>query len=219
MSAPNRRVIPGQPSRADRGTLEREVIAALDQFEDPSRLSEDRRASDRRLRRAGTNRARRAIKAEHYAERSLFERVADGLTAFASSTPFLILHIVWFSTWIAWNAGLLGYAPFDPFPFGLLTMVVSLEAIFLSIFVLMAQSRESRIAELREEITLQVNLRMEEEVTKTLQLVAGLYARLGYQIGDDAELRTMLQPLDAEEIERELTEQIHDCRNSIMKPR
>ena len=105
-----------------------------------------------------------------------------------------------------------GIRPFDPFPFGLLTMIVSLEAIFLTIFVLMAQSRESAVEELREEVTLQVILRMEEEVTKTLQLVAGLYARMGHQVGVDAELREMLGPLDADRIEKDLIDQIQDAR-------
>jgi len=179
----------------------------------------DRRANardvqyDRRQRRVGTNRARRAIKAEHFADRSPIERVADALTGFAGSTPFLVLHVLWFLVWIPWNVGWFGLPQFDPFPFGLLTMIVSLEAIFLSIFVLMAQKRESAIAELREEITLQVNLRMEEEVTKTLQLVAGLYTRMGHRLGDDPDLRDMLQPLDAHEIERDLTEQIRECTN------
>ena len=91
----------------------------------------------------------------------------------------------------------------------MLTTIVSLEAIFLSIFVLMTQSRESRIGELREELTLQVNLRMEEEITKTLHLVAGLYSRLGLQLADDPELRTMLEPLDPKKIESDLTEQIN----------
>ena len=87
-------------------------------------------------------------------------------------------------------------------------MIVSLEAIFLSIFVLMAQKRESAIAELREEMSLQVGLRLEEEVTKTLQLVAGLYTRMGHKMAEDPELHIMLQPLDVEAIERELMLQI-----------
>ena len=164
--------------------------------------------TDRRLRRTNTNRAFRAIKAEHAADLTSIERTAERLTLWASSTPMLVMHVVWFALWISWNTGLLGLHPFDPYPFGLLTMVVSLEAIFLSIFVLMSQGREAAIAELREELALQVNLRMEEEVTKTLQLVAGLYTRLGQKIGDDAELREMLQPLDAKRIEQELLEQI-----------
>jgi len=75
--------------------------------------------------------------------------------------------------------------------------------------VLMSQSRESKIGELREELTLQVNLRIEEEVTKTLHLVAGLYTRLGHTMGEDPELQEMLKPLDPEKMEREVTDQIH----------
>ena len=123
-----------------------------------------------------------------------------------------MFHVVWFAGWILANTGALGIRPFDPFPFGLLTLIVSLEAIFLSIFVLMAQSRESTVAELREEVSLQVVLRMEEEVTKTLQLVAGLYTRLGQQVSEDPELREMLGPLDADEIERDLVDQIKAAR-------
>ena len=154
------------------------------------------------------NRAFGAIKAQYGAERSLIEGFSDALNEVASSTPFLVIHVIWFLIWIPWNLGLFPFRPFDPFPFGLLTMVVSLEAIFLTIFVLMAQKRESAIAELREELMLQVNLRMEEEVTKTLQLVSGLYTRLGHVMAEDEELGDMLQPLDITSIERELTEQI-----------
>jgi uncharacterized membrane protein len=163
---------------------------------------------DRRQRREGTSRAVRALKAHHAERLPLVERLAHRLTAVASSTPFLVLHVAWFATWILWNTGESRTRVFDPFPFGLLTMIVSLEAIFLSIFVLLSQRRESAIAELREEVTLAVNLRMEDEVTKVLQLVAGLYTRLGVPIAEDAELLDMLQPLDAEAIEAELTEQI-----------
>ena len=164
--------------------------------------------SDRRTRAVATRRAHRALKAQRAAERSRLEVVADELTRRAASAGFLLLHAGWFAVWILWNVGALGLRPFDPYPFGLLTMIVSLEAIFLAIFVLMSQSRESSIAELREEITLQVLLRSEEEVTKTLQLVAGLYGRLGKQIGEDPELQEMLRPLDAERIERDLVTQI-----------
>jgi uncharacterized membrane protein len=178
-------------------------------------VREDDRENDRRehspSRRVGTTRARRSLAAEHAAQRSAIERIADRLTRVASSTPFLVLHVVWFVAWMLVNTGYLGLRPFDPFPFGLLTMVVSLEAIFLSIFVLMAQSRESGVAELREEVSLQVVLRMEEEVTKTLQLVAGLYSRLGYRVGVDAELQEMLGPLDPDKIEKELIEQIREA--------
>ena len=167
---------------------------------------------DRRRRRVVVNRAFGAIKAQHAAERTWMETLAERLNSAASSTPFLATHLIWFAVWILWNVGLIGLEPFDPFPFGLLTMIVSLEAIFLSIFVLMSQKRDSSIAELREEMSLQVSLRLEEEVTKTLQLVAGLYTRLGHKVGEDPELHEMLQPLDIARIERELVLQIATAR-------
>jgi uncharacterized membrane protein len=163
---------------------------------------------DRRQRRVVANKAFRAIKAQHSAQRTFLGRIADRLNDFASSTPFLLLHVLWFSVWIGWNTGNLGLDPFDPYPFGFLTLVVSLEAIFLSIFVLMAQKREAAIAELREEMSLQVLLRLEQEMTKTLQLVAGLYTRMGHKMGEDPELQEMLQPLDIKGMEQELMLQI-----------
>ncbi len=165
--------------------------------------------TDRRLRRsAGINTAFRAIKAQHASNRSPMEVMADRMIGFASGTAFLVIHAIFFIAWIWWIMPISGLPNFDPYPFGMLTMCVSLEAIFLSIFVLMTQSRESRIGELREELTLQVNLRMEEEITKTLHLVAGLYSRLGLQLADDPELKAMLEPLDPKRMEADLAEQI-----------
>lgn len=172
------------------------------------RADELDRSAERRRRRTVANVAFGAIKAQHAKHRSKLERFVDRLNSIASSTPFLVAHAIWFGVWITWNTGLLGFRPFDPYPFGLLTMIVSLEAIFLSIFVLMAQQRESAIAELREELGLQVSLRVEQEVTKTLQLVAGLYTRMGHRVSDDPELVHMLQPLDVRGIEKNLLEQI-----------
>jgi uncharacterized membrane protein len=164
---------------------------------------------ERRMRRStGINTAFRAIKAEHASNRSPMEVLADRMIGVASATPFLVIHAFLFIAWIYWNVPFSGLPKFDPYPYGMLTLVVSLEAIFLSIFVLMTQSRESRIGELREELTLQVNLRMEEEITKTLHLVAGLYARMNLTLADDPELRAMLEPLDPKKMEADLAEQI-----------
>jgi len=179
---------------------------------DDSILDDQQRAvpiEERRLRRsAKINTAFQAIKAQHSANRSGMEILADRLISVASDSAFLIIHAILFVIWIFWNSAPVGLPRFDPYPYGMLTTIVSLEAIFLSIFVLMTQGRESRIGELREELTLQVNLRMEEEVTKTLHLVAGLYSRLNLQLADDPELRAMLEPLDPKRIEEDLAEQI-----------
>ncbi|MDB4887758.1 MAG: hypothetical protein JWN79_3196 [Gemmatimonadetes bacterium] len=167
--------------------------------------------AERRKRRYVANLAFGAIKAQHAAHRTRLERWVDGLNEIASSTAFLVAHGVGFALWLLWNTGRLGLTPIDPYPFGLMTTIVSLEAIFLSIFVLMSQQRESAIAELREELGLQVSLRVEQEVTKTLQLVAGLYTRLGHRVSDDPELLHMLQPLDVRAIERDLLAQIESA--------
>jgi uncharacterized membrane protein len=169
---------------------------------------------ERRKRRYVANLAFGAIKAQHSANRTRLERFVDALNLVASSTWFLVVHFIAFAVWLLWNTGRLGIKPVDPFPYGLMTTIVSLEAIFLSIFVLMAQQRESAIAELREELGLQVNLRVEQEVTKTLQLVAGLYTRLGHRVSDDPELAHMLQPLDVKAIERDLLAQIEAATSS-----
>ena len=163
---------------------------------------------ERRKRRYVANLAFGAIKAQHSANRTRLERFVDTLNYVASSVGFLVAHAIAFAFWLLWNTGQLGLEPVDPYPFGLMTTIVSLEAIFLSIFVLMAQQRESAIAELREELGLQVSLRVEQEVTKTLQLVAGLYTRLGHRVSDDPELAAMLEPLDVKAIERDLLAQI-----------
>lgn len=167
---------------------------------------------DRRsLRRSSrTHSVFKAVKAEHSGEQTRMQLMADTLTSVASSTGFFVFHVIAFGAWLLWNSPIFPTPKFDPFPYGLLTMIVSLEAIFLSLFVLMSQGRESRIGELREELTLQVNLRVEEEVTKTLHLVAGLYTRMGHTLGNDPELREMLQPLDPKKLENEVTEQIKE---------
>ncbi|MCW3035869.1 MAG: hypothetical protein JWM17_1181 [Actinobacteria bacterium] len=89
-------------------------------------------------------------------------RLTDGITNFAGSMSFVYLHTVWFSVWILINLGLLGAAvAFDRFPFGLLTMIVSLEAIFLSTFVMISQNRQASRADIRSELDFENNVRGE----------------------------------------------------------
>jgi len=83
------------------------------------------------------------------------DRVADSITAFSGSMLFVYVHIVWFTAWIVLNVTI---ARFDPFPFGLLTLIVSLEAIFLSTFVLLSQNREASRSDLRSEIDFETNV-------------------------------------------------------------
>ncbi|MEU1479401.1 DUF1003 domain-containing protein [Streptomyces sp. NPDC001668] len=90
------------------------------------------------------------------------DRVADAITSFAGTMRFVYLHALWFTAWIALNEGALGKAGiFDPYPFGLLTMIVSLEAIFLSTFVMVSQNRQALRENVRADLDFETNLRSE----------------------------------------------------------
>jgi uncharacterized membrane protein len=90
------------------------------------------------------------------------DRAADKVTAFAGSLSFVYLHSVWFGIWVVLNVGFIGASlEFDKFPFGLLTMIVSLEAIFLSTFVMVSQNRQAMHAEVRSRLDFEANLRSE----------------------------------------------------------
>jgi uncharacterized membrane protein len=101
-------------------------------------------------------------------------RIADAITTFSGSMAFVYIHAIWFGFWILLNVGLIHVpriSEFDPFPFGLLTLIVSLEAIFLSTFVLISQNRLAQASERRAELDLQVNLLAEQKATKVLEML------------------------------------------------
>ncbi len=150
-----------------------------------------------------------SVKARANVKRTLSERLADEMTAGFGSMLFLIANCVWFAAWIAVNTGLIhGLPEFDPFPFGLLTMIVSLEAIILAIVVLISQNRAARIADLREEVALQVEEISEREVTKLLELMVQLLRKEGVDVGKDDELRAMLQATDTEQLAKRLEQEV-----------
>jgi uncharacterized membrane protein len=135
------------------------------------------------------------IKKEAHRQEKLSERIADLFTRFSGSMPFVFFHVAWFAVWIMWNTGLMpGLQPFDPFPFGFLTMIVSLEAIFLSTFVLISQNREQKVNSIRDEIGTQINLYQEQELTHVLRIVHRIEQHLGLQ-DDDEECVTALENL------------------------
>jgi uncharacterized membrane protein len=108
------------------------------------------------------------------AGRTLQDRLAAAMTSFSGSMAFVYIHAVWFGLWFLLNMGILRIpyvTQFDPYPFGLLTLVVSLEAIFLSTFVLIAQNNLSALSERRAELDLHVNLLAEQKTAKVLELL------------------------------------------------
>jgi uncharacterized membrane protein len=141
-------------------------------------------------------------------DRTISEKIADTMTARFGSMTFLTLNALWFLSWILINTGYIpNISPFDPFPFGLLTMVVSLEAIFLAIIVLISQNRGAKIDDLREEVGLQITTIAEEEITKMMELQILLLKKQGIDVSSDSELAQMIEPIDSEAIEEKLKKQ------------
>jgi uncharacterized membrane protein len=133
-------------------------------------------------------------------ERTLSERIAEGIATFTGSMLFIWLHVVWFTLWIAFNIPWLDFQPIDPFPFTLLTMIVSLEAIFLSAFILMSENRQGRLADRRARVNLQVDTIAEREITKLMELVADIHAHLKIRRPVDLELDNMRKATNIEHL-------------------
>jgi hypothetical protein len=142
---------------------------------------------------------RRILKAVKRAE----DVTADRITSFAGSLKFVYIHAAWFAVWIALNVGLIGSGvAFDKFPFGFLTMIVSLEAIFLATFVMVSQNRQAERADIRSQLDFETNLRSEiwsvhighalgidpahvEEVVA--RAIEGSRSQLGSSVGADSQ--------------------------------
>ncbi len=158
----------------------------------------------------------KSFEAKSLRGRSFLTQIADDLTSICGSTPFLIAHVIIFAVWIVINLGYVSeIKPFDPYPFGFLTMVVSLEAIFLSIFVLVSQNRSSYISTLRDEVHLGVNLIAEEEITKILEVLADIKKELGIKKADP-QLERMLERIDTGYIERSIMGQMERANKSLV---
>ncbi|MEN9560850.1 MAG: hypothetical protein RIQ56_123 [Candidatus Parcubacteria bacterium] len=138
-------------------------------------------------------------------QRDWTDDLAEFLTHKFGTISFLILNFGLFVVWIAANTGLFGSFTFDPFPFGFLTMAVSLEAIFLSIVVLISQNRQSRIADIRQQMDFEIDVRSEEEITKILAILDELRKAAGIKKADP-ELEKMKTSLNLEEIQKKAEE-------------
>lgn len=146
------------------------------------------------------------LEAEAARNRSTSDRIADSIAGFAGTVLFVLLHLVWFCIWATVNAGLVpGIPAFDPYPFQLLCMLVSLEGVLLSTFVLIKQNRMSSRADERAHLDLQVGLLAEQEVTKLIQMVTRLSQHLAVPEVVDEEAREFGQTTAV----RALAEQLH----------
>jgi uncharacterized membrane protein len=137
-------------------------------------------------------------------ERHVQDRLADDITSLSGSMLFVYLHILWFGAWLLVNTGYMGVKPFDPFPYGLLTMMVSLEAIFLATFVLISQNRFSDAADRRAELDLQIGLLAEHEITRVLQMLDAIQDKLGIENDVDSELADLEMETKPEDVLAEI---------------
>ncbi|MFL6289559.1 MAG: DUF1003 domain-containing protein [Thermoanaerobaculia bacterium] len=149
---------------------------------------------------------------EEIEKRSRGERVSDVFTRFMGSMTFVVLHLVWLAVWFLWNLGAFGLEPFDPFPFGILTLIVSTEGVILAIFVLISQNRMSRLANQRAHLNLQISLLAEQETTKILQRLRTIADHLEIRgTEEDKEIERLSQSTHlevlAEELKRSLPEE------------
>lgn len=155
------------------------------------------------------------MRAEAERKKGFQERLADALTIFSGSMVFVYVHAIWFGFWILFNVGWLGGKPFDPFPFSLLTLIVSLEAIFLSTFVLISQNHAGAIADKRADLDLQINLLSEHEVTRLLRLVDAVADHLGVDVEKKPDHEELKKDVVAKQVLEEI--ETREDREGIKK--
>jgi uncharacterized membrane protein len=142
--------------------------------------------------------------------RSLAERISDALTKAVGSFASILLHALWFSAWILINTGLIPWLRlFDPFPFGVLTLIVSTEGVLLAITILISQNRMIRQADRRAHLDLQISLLAEQETTLVLRNLQRISRQLGIpEDSPDTEATKLIERTDIPEMMRNLEEQL-----------
>lgn len=151
------------------------------------------------------------IEEQQRARRTIGEKISEVIAAFCGSMVFVYVHIVWYVGWILVNS-VFTFAQFDPFPYTFLTLVVSLEAIFLSTFILISQNHETRLTERRNHLDLQINMLAEQENTKMLELLRRIATKVGVS-DNDPETAALLEPMDPQR----LVEQIMSAADDDLK--
>jgi uncharacterized membrane protein len=133
--------------------------------------------------------------------RTVSDRIADAVTAFAGSMWCVYAHAFAFGGWIVVNRGWVpGVKPFDPFPFVMLAMIASVEAIFLSTFILISQNRMQRLADQRAELDLQISLLTEHELTRAVQLIDAVAERVGAPRPPEREMEEIKKDVNPQKV-------------------
>ncbi len=139
-----------------------------------------------------------ALEDAEHAKATFSDRLADAITAFSGSLLFVMITVVLVGSWVVFNLRVSPGERIDPFPFQLLTLVLSVEAIFLAIFILMSQNRAARISEKRSQLDLQLNLLSEQENTKMLSILAQIAKAVRAEITEGPEVRVLAEATETE---------------------
>lgn len=149
--------------------------------------------------------------------RTFGEKVSEAIAMFCGSMVFVYVHIVWFGGWIIVNSMIPVYQ-FDPFPYTFLTLVVSLEAIFLSTFILISQNHETKLTERRNHLDLQVNMLAEQENTKMLEILQAIAEKVGVSASDEA-MQALLEPMEPEKLVEQIMSAMPGENPKEVKPK
>jgi uncharacterized membrane protein len=142
-------------------------------------------------------------------ERSRTDRFAEAIAKFCGSMTFVWVHVVWFGFWIVINV-VPGVPHIDPFPFTFLTLVVSLEAIFLSTFILISQNHDAKISERRNHLDLQINLLSEQENTHMLMMLRAIAEKVGASISGDDQVQVLTEETKPQRLVKQIKEREED---------
>ena len=149
--------------------------------------------------------AMRRLEEAALARRTGADRIASAIAGFCGSMTFVWIHVAIFTAWLGYNV-LPVFKPFDPYPFTFLTLVVSLEAIFLSTFILISQNYDMRISERRNQLDLQINLLAEQENTLMLQMLDRIARKVGAHVADDGQIKALEEATRPEALVEQIEE-------------
>ena len=162
--------------------------------------------------------AMRRLEEAQLAQRTWADRVAAAIGQFCGSMTLVWVHVGIFGAYILFNT-LPGFAHFDPYPFTFLTLMVSLEAIFLSTFILISQNYELRMTGRRNQLDLQINLLAEQENTKMLQMLQQIAKKVGAHVDDDPQIRALEEATRPDSLLRQIEEVYRDSGAVKAAPR
>jgi uncharacterized membrane protein len=169
----------------------------------PDVASTSRPGSAEELTRSNVDRVQ-ALEAAEHGKATTADRVADAITSFSGSIRFVWINVLLVGGWVGFNLALPKPARIDPFPFPLLTLVLSVEAIFLAIFILISQNRAALVSEKRSHLDLQLNLLSEQENTKMLQMLEQIGNAVGAEISGGTDVKVLDQVTQPEALSEQI---------------